>query len=184
MINAIDTGLIRSKDLFNKSEVLANHTKDLFMDLKERASFIISDIIKKNKLSNAKLAEQLGWNKGTINNYRRKVSSPSGDFIESFCKEFSVNPEWFITGKGDPYGGGYRQMQLSAVDKALENLFKILPRPEKPAWDSEIERLNFIHEFLNDLELKIRRKGYRINTDDLVFVVHILHQYIRKGKQT
>ena len=153
------------------------------MDLKERASFIISDIIKKNKLSNAKLADLLGWNKGTINNYRRKVSSPSGDFIESFCKKFDVNANWFITGKGDPYVINYRQMQLSSVDKALEHLFKVLPRPEETAWDSEIERIHFIEDCLNDLELIIRRKGYYINNDDLVFVVHILQQYIRKRKR-
>jgi len=73
------------------------------MDLKERTKWIIIDVIKKHGLSNEKLAQKIGYNKGTINNYRRKINVPNGDFIETFCKTFHVNPVWFITGVGEHY---------------------------------------------------------------------------------
>ncbi|RJP82770.1 MAG: helix-turn-helix domain-containing protein [Desulfobacteraceae bacterium] len=73
------------------------------LNLKERTSWIIDDVIKKRRLSNEKLAQIIGCNKSTVNNYRRKISSPNGDFIESFCKKFNVKTEWFVTGEGDPY---------------------------------------------------------------------------------
>lgn len=73
------------------------------MTLKERIKWIIIDVIDRNNLSNIKLAEKLGCDKGTINNYRRQKSVPSADFIENFCEKFSVNPTWIITGQGEQY---------------------------------------------------------------------------------
>lgn len=50
----------------------------------------------------SELANRLGVSKATVSNYIKGRRLPDAGFVRSLCKEFNVNPEWFLFGTGDP----------------------------------------------------------------------------------
>jgi phage repressor protein C with HTH and peptisase S24 domain len=63
----------------------------------------IKQIIQDSGLSLPRFAHQAGVSKNTLINYRDGVTSPAAEFLETVCREFSVNPVWLLMGDGDPY---------------------------------------------------------------------------------
>ncbi len=54
--------------------------------------------IQNSGLSLSRFAQQTGVAKNTLINYRDGVTSPSAEFLEAVCREFSVNPGWLLMG--------------------------------------------------------------------------------------
>ena len=65
--------------------------------LTERLKKIIQD----SGLPLARFAQQTGVSKNTLINYRDGATSPSADFLEKLCRDFSVSPEWLLLGEGE-----------------------------------------------------------------------------------
>lgn len=76
------------------------------MDLvKERTGDIIDDLINRNNLSNAKLAEIMECSTNTIDQYRRRKHVPKSTFLHTLYDKFDVNMCWMYQGKGERYLG-------------------------------------------------------------------------------
>ena len=45
------------------------------------------------------LAKKAGVSKNTLINYRDGATSPTAEFLEFLCREFSVDPEWLLLGE-------------------------------------------------------------------------------------
>lgn len=71
--------------------------------LKERTKWAIDYIVKKEHLSNVKLAKRMEIAAGTINTYRRMVTVPNIEFVIKFCEMFHFSLLWFIQGIGYPF---------------------------------------------------------------------------------
>jgi transcriptional regulator with XRE-family HTH domain len=71
--------------------------------IKERTKWAINYIVKKEHLSNIKLAEKMKVAAGTINTYRRMTTVPNIEFILKFCEMFHFSLLWFIQGIGYPF---------------------------------------------------------------------------------
>lgn len=69
-------------------------------EIAERLKRIIYD----SGLPLAKFAQRTRVSKNTLINYRDAATSPAGTFLESVCRQFSVNPSWLLLGEGGPYG--------------------------------------------------------------------------------
>ncbi len=79
--------------------------------LTERLKKIIQD----SGLPLSRFAQQTGVSKNTLINYRDGATSPSSEFLEAVCREFSVNPCWLLMGEGMPDGGA--DIACSGQDK-------------------------------------------------------------------
>ncbi len=76
------------------------------MDLvKERAGVIITDLIFRNHLSNAKLGRIMECSPNTIDRYRRKRALPKLIFIHKLRHLFGVSINWLLHAEGAPYHG-------------------------------------------------------------------------------
>ncbi len=64
---------------------------------------LIIDVIEKNKLSNVKLAEIMGYGRNTIDNYRQAITAPGSEFLSLLSDYFGVNATWVHYGDGGPY---------------------------------------------------------------------------------
>ena len=73
--------------------------------MKNRARWAINYVIAERKLSNDKLAQEMGVNVGTVNNYRTMRTDPRITFIEKFCKLYGFNYRWFMFGEEEPFPG-------------------------------------------------------------------------------
>ncbi|PIP07537.1 MAG: hypothetical protein COX51_06400 [Syntrophobacteraceae bacterium CG23_combo_of_CG06-09_8_20_14_all_50_8] len=71
--------------------------------IKKRTKWAIDYVVRKEHLSNIKLAEKMGIAAGTINTYRRMATVPNIEFILKFCKIFNFSQPWFILGIGYPF---------------------------------------------------------------------------------
>ena len=182
------------------------------MDLKDRTSYIITDVIEKHRLSNAKLADRLGCNKATINNYRRKTNSPNGEFITAFCEKFNVNPVWFVTGKGDPYlkTEAEKDQELAnkivaaakaqikdetdedqrtggppLADFAIYDCMRRLDEvmpPLKIFMKTPTERCTAMKEIFGDFRKAIKKSGFTIDEKILDFINYLYYSYIQEDK--
>lgn len=63
----------------------------------------IRKIRKDADLTQEKFAERLGIKRNTVATYETGKSEPMDNIIVSICREFNVNREWLLTGKGDMY---------------------------------------------------------------------------------
>jgi len=68
--------------------------------LTERLKKIIQD----SGLPLSRFAQQTGVSKNTLINYRDGATSPSADFLEKVCRDFSVSPNWLLLGEGAEAG--------------------------------------------------------------------------------
>jgi hypothetical protein len=75
------------------------------MDLKERTKWALDYVSQKNRVSNTKIGNRLGFTNDTINSYRAKLANPKVDFIIKFCDEFRFDLIWFTKGDGEPFPG-------------------------------------------------------------------------------
>lgn len=78
-------------------------------NLKDRARWAITFVVKNKGLSNKKVAEKIGIGEETVGAYRNKATDPKVDFIVKFCKEYKIDTLWFITGEGEPFPGARLQ---------------------------------------------------------------------------
>jgi phage repressor protein C with HTH and peptisase S24 domain len=69
--------------------------------LTERLKKVIQD----SGLSLSRFAQQTAVSKNTLINYRDGATSPSADFLEKVCRDFSVSPNWLLLGEGARQGG-------------------------------------------------------------------------------
>lgn len=56
-----------------------------------------------NKLSMEKFGERIGITKASVSRIESGENNPSDQTIILICKEFGINKEWLLTGKGDIY---------------------------------------------------------------------------------
>ena len=66
-------------------------------------------------------------------------TSPSSRFLNAVCREFSVNPEWLKTGKGEVYS--IPGMSLPSVDAQIMAKYRLLPRSEQQIIEEIIDAL-------------------------------------------
>jgi len=65
----------------------------------------LKKVIQNSGLPLAQFAQQTGVSKNTLINYRDGATSPSADFLERVCRDFSVAPGWLLLGEGEASGG-------------------------------------------------------------------------------
>lgn len=92
--------------------------------IKKRIHEAIAEIIKKQNLSNNKLAELMKVNVGTISNYRTMKNVPSVGFIILFSELFNYNYEWLFLGKGNKYLSTELIKEKTSEYQTFKNLIK------------------------------------------------------------
>lgn len=78
-----------------------------FSTINNRTKWAINYIIKKEHLSNIKLAEKMSYSPGAINSYRTGQTIPPIEFVLKFCELFEFSLLWFIEGWGWPFKGAW-----------------------------------------------------------------------------
>ena len=63
----------------------------------------IKKIRKKGKLTQSEFASRIGLSQNTIANYELDRRIPSEQVNISICREFNVNHNWLVDGKGEPF---------------------------------------------------------------------------------
>lgn len=63
----------------------------------------IKQIRKDHKLTQVEFGERIGVKGNTVTNYETGLRNPTDAVVLAICREFSVNKEWLLTGKGDMY---------------------------------------------------------------------------------
>ncbi|QCT70857.1 XRE family transcriptional regulator [Eubacterium maltosivorans] len=69
------------------------------MALKER----IKALRKQLKMTQEDFAKRLGLARNSIANYEIGRREPTNAIVNSICREFNVNEEWLLTGKGEMF---------------------------------------------------------------------------------
>ncbi len=108
--------------------------------LSERISWLVNDVVRRNKLSNSKLAAIMSVGKRTITNYRGMHMTPDMLFIKNMGELFGANVVWVHTGKGEPYNdfdapgptAGDDKMGDKASTGASPRSIATSPRKAKP----------------------------------------------------
>ena len=62
----------------------------------------LKKIIRDSGLPLGQFAQKTGVSKNTLINYRDGVTSPSAEFLEFVCREFSADPCWLLLGEQAP----------------------------------------------------------------------------------
>jgi phage repressor protein C with HTH and peptisase S24 domain len=75
-------------------------------------------IIQESGLPLSRFAQQTGVSKNTLVNYRDGATSPSAEFLEAVCREFSVSPAWLLMGENS--SDAERDIACSAQDRYVE----------------------------------------------------------------
>lgn len=75
------------------------------MDFEERIAWIINYIKKEHSLNNVSLGKILGSNKNTIQAYSKGRGGFKGDVLAGIVKNYKINGEWLMAGKGEPFPG-------------------------------------------------------------------------------
>lgn len=55
------------------------------------------------KLSQTEFGKRVGLERATLSNYERGADQPGKGRLYLIAEKFGVNPEWLLTGKGEPY---------------------------------------------------------------------------------
>lgn len=63
----------------------------------------IKQIRKNHKLTQVEFGERIGVKGNTVTGYETGLRNPTDAVILSICREFGVNKDWILTGKGDMY---------------------------------------------------------------------------------
>lgn len=62
----------------------------------------IKEIRTYNKLSMEKFGERIGITRSSVCKLESGENNPSEQTIKLICKEFGINKDWLLTGKGEP----------------------------------------------------------------------------------
>ena len=99
----------------------------------------IGDRIKKIRLSKnlnqTEFGLKVGLEQRTVSDYERGISSPGKGRLYLIAEKFGVNPEWLLTGKGEPY----KTAEITPEDRAkierehIRRLFSELSPPTQRA---------------------------------------------------
>ena len=54
------------------------------------------------RITQTEMAARIGTKQGTIGNWERRDSEPTGKLLWSLIKEFQLNPDWLFYGTGEP----------------------------------------------------------------------------------
>ncbi len=63
----------------------------------------IKQIRKAHKLTQVEFGEKIGVKGNTVTGYETGLRNPTDAVILSICREFGVNKDWLLIGKGDMY---------------------------------------------------------------------------------
>lgn len=63
----------------------------------------LKELIRKSGLSLPAFSERVGVSRTTLVSYRDGRTSPSIEFLEKVCEEFSINRKWLLLGEGEPH---------------------------------------------------------------------------------
>lgn len=85
--------------------------------MKDRIKKIRAD----NRLSMEKFGERIGITKSSVSLLESGKNNPSEQTIKLICKEFSINKEWLLTGKGDMYDVPEDEVAEAASDLLEES---------------------------------------------------------------
>lgn len=111
---------------------------------------IIGDRIKKirekHNKTQTELANIIGTTRSVIANIEGNRVSPRNWFIKPFCKEFNINENWLMTGKGEEY-----EIEFSDYDDKLSTLLIKYIEDENITALSIIEKLNNLSDTSLDL---------------------------------
>lgn len=62
----------------------------------------IKQIRKDHKLTQVEFGERIGVKGNTVTNYETGLRNPTDAVILAICREFGINKDWLLTGKGEP----------------------------------------------------------------------------------
>ena len=104
--------------------------------LADRLDFLISNL----KIKQLDFAQRIQFTQSYVSMVLSGAkTSPSARFLNAVCREFSVNPEWLKTGKGDVYS--IQGVSLPSVDAEILAKYRLLPRSEQLIIDEIIDAL-------------------------------------------
>lgn len=63
----------------------------------------IKQIRKDKGLTQVEFGEKIGVKGNTITNYETGLRNPTDAVLLAICREFCINKDWLLTGKGDMY---------------------------------------------------------------------------------
>ena len=104
--------------------------------LADRLDFLISNL----NIKQRDAAERLGFTQSYLSmilNGTKKT--PSSRFFEAAAREFSVNPDWLRSGKGDVYS--VPGLSLPAQDAEIVARYKMLPSSDQAIVNQIIDAL-------------------------------------------
>lgn len=105
----------------------------------------IKQIRKDNKLSQSALGKLIGISRSQISCYEKGLRDITERSLNDICREFNVNKEWLLTGKGEMY-------IISEKDKKIaDTLAKKIVKLDKKS----IDRINDLIDLLLEKENKI-----------------------------
>lgn len=116
-------------------------------------SYRVKSIRKKNKLSQAKFAKEIGYSQGYIRDIELGKSKPSRRILEAISQRFNISIDWLLTGeeklKKVPKYPHYRELLLISYEgKDREKIEKILSEGEYTLFESLIAA-NTVHAILD-----------------------------------
>ena len=100
------------------------------VDLRERTRWAINYVVERDKLSNERIASDLGIKVGVVNSYRTMKTDPKVDFVSRFSKAYGISQEWFISGIGEPFSGARQKYPEVCGVEVSENAKQKLPQFE------------------------------------------------------
>ncbi len=78
----------------------------------------LKKVIQESGLPLFRFAQKTGVSKNTLVNYRDGATSPSAEFLETLCREFSVSPGWLLMGESG--SDAEKDIACSAQDKYVQ----------------------------------------------------------------
>lgn len=75
------------------------------MNLEERVAWVLIKIKEKHKLTNVDLSKIFNIDKNTVQSYCHGKGNLKGSVLSIIVKEYGINGEWLISGRGEPFPG-------------------------------------------------------------------------------
>lgn len=72
-------------------------------------------------LTQQEFADKIGSKRNTIAKYETEANTPSTAVISLICREFNVNEEWLLTGKGEMFLPVDRDTEIAKLTRILLN---------------------------------------------------------------
>ena len=124
------------------------------MFFEERVAWVISLIKEKNSLTNVQIGEKLGIDKNTVAAYIHGKGDLKGVALAGIVKEFGINGEWLISGRGEPFPGA-REKYKEVCGLATTPLYNNDTAAQQPPGDgAELKISDLLHKTAVVLESK------------------------------